>query len=114
MSANPSVPILRVPFFEDDIVSIQRGLEGILSSGMLTLGKYTSQFEELFSRFAGTKYALAVSNGTAALDLIFRSLGIRDASVVVPTNTFLASALAPMQSGNRIIFADADPQNPLS
>ena len=110
MSSQPSVPILRLPFFEDDIPFLQRGLEDILTSGMLTLGKYTRQFEEMFAHFAGTQYALAVSNGTAALDLIIRGLGIRDASVVVPTNTFLASALAPMHSGNRVIFADAEPE----
>ena len=106
---NTPVPILRPPFVEDDIAFLQRGLAEIISSGMLTLGKYTRQFEEMFADFAGTKHALAVSNGTAALDLIFRGLGIRDASVIVPTNTFLASALAPMHSGNRVIFADADP-----
>lgn len=109
MSIQTGVPILRLPFFEDDVAFFRDGLEDILSSGILTLGKHTRRFEEQFAHFAGTKYALAVSNGTAALDLVFRCLDIRDASVIVPTNTFPATALAPMQSGNRVIFADADP-----
>ena len=110
MSNHVSVPILRLPFSEDDVSFLKSGLEDIVSSGLLTLGKYTRRFEELFASFAGTRYALAVSNGTAALDLVFRGLGIRDGSVIVPTNTFPATALAPMQSGNRVIFADADPK----
>lgn len=110
MTNQPSVPILRIPFSEEDVAFLQAGLGDILASGMLTLGKYTREFEEAFAAFAGTRHALAVTNGTTALDLIFLSLGIRDASVIVPTNTFLASALAPMHSGNRVIFADADPE----
>lgn len=110
MSAQPSVPILRLPFSEDDVAFFQEGIAGILGTGNLTLGTYTRRFEELFAEFAGTDYALAVSNGTSALDLIFRALDIRNSSVIVPTNTFLASALAPMHSGNRVIFADADPE----
>lgn len=110
MTSQRTVPILRLPFSEDDVAFLQSGMADILASEMLTLGKYTRMFEEAFASFAGTRYALAVSNGTAALDLIFRGLDIRDASVVVPTNTFLASALAPMHSGNRVIFADANPE----
>lgn len=110
MSSQSTVPILRLPFDEEDTQYLQAGIETILASGMLTLSRYTQEFEEAFASFAGTRFALAVTNGTAALDLIFRGLGIRDSTVIVPTNTFLASALAPMQSGNRVIFADADPE----
>ena len=110
MNAQPKVPILRLAFSEEDVAFFQQGIEEILGTGNLTLGSHTRRFEELFAEFAGPDYALAVSNGTSALDLIFRGLEIRNASVIVPTNTFLASALAPMHSGNRIIFADADPE----
>ena len=104
-----SVPILRLPFSEEDVAFIQQGVAEVFASGNLTLGPHTRRFEEMFADFAGTRFALAVNSGTAALDLIFEGLGIRDSSVIVPTNTFLASALAPMHNGNRVIFADADP-----
>ena len=52
---------------------------------------------------------MAVSNGSAALEVIIRALGIDGKSIIVPTNTFLASALAVAHSGNKVIFADSDP-----
>jgi dTDP-4-amino-4,6-dideoxygalactose transaminase len=77
---------------------------------MLTLGGYTRRFEELFQVFTGAKFAAAVSNGTCALEAIIRALGIEGKSIIVPTNTFLASALAVAHSGNRVVFADSDPE----
>ena len=109
MTQSNNIPILRLPFTEDDIEYYQKGVADIIESGSLTLGKYTAEFEALFARLAGTTYALSVTNGTAALDLIFRCLDIRDASIIVPTNTFMATALAPLGKSNRIIFADSDP-----
>ena len=52
---------------------------------------------------------MAVSNGTSALEVIIRALGIEGKSIIVPTNTFLASALAVAHAGNKVIFADSDP-----
>ena len=103
------IPILRIPFSDGDIQTLREGWEQVLGSGFLTLGTYTKRFEDLFQEFTGAKYAVAVSNGTAALEVIIRALGIEGKSIIVPTNTFLASALAVAHSGNRVIFADSDP-----
>jgi perosamine synthetase len=105
----PQVPIIKIPFDQRDRQFIHDGLEQILDSGSLTLGKWTQQFEEMFAAFAGTRYCVAVNNGTSALETILRALGIEDGSVIVPTNTFLATALAAIHAGNRVIFADSDP-----
>ncbi|MDA1228168.1 MAG: DegT/DnrJ/EryC1/StrS family aminotransferase [Chloroflexi bacterium] len=102
------VPILRIPFDDQDRQFIHDGMDDILDSGFLTLGKWTTQFEEMFAAFAGTRHCVAVNSGTAALEVILRALGIQDASVIVPTNTFLATGLAAIHAGNRIIFADSD------
>jgi dTDP-4-amino-4,6-dideoxygalactose transaminase len=75
----------------------------------LTQGGQTAKWEEMFAAFTGAKHAIACSNGTAALELILRGMGIEGGSVIVPTNTFLATALAVMHAGNRVIFADSDP-----
>lgn len=74
------------------------------------MGKYTQEFEEVFARFVGVKYAVATSNCTVALEIIIRSLGIEGKSIIVPTNTFMATAYAVMQSGNKVVFADCDPK----
>jgi dTDP-4-amino-4,6-dideoxygalactose transaminase len=75
---------------------------------MLTLGVHTRRFETLFQEFTGGKYAIAVSNGTSALEIIIRALDIEGKSIIVPTNTFLASALAVAHAGNKVVFADSD------
>jgi len=104
-----NVPILRVPFSDDSTRFIHEGIDQILASGHLTQGGETAKWEEMFAAFTGAKHAIACSNGTAALELILRGLGIEGGSVIVPTNTFLATALAVMHAGNRVIFADSDP-----
>lgn len=104
------VPILRIPFDQTDRDFLRQGLEEILSSGRLAMGKNTVKFEELFAEFAGARHAVSCSNGTSALELILRGLGIEGKSVIVPTNTFLASAFAVMHSGNQVVFADSDPE----
>jgi len=103
------VPILRIPFTTEDKDFITSKIADVLDSGMLTSGKYTKEFEDLFSKFVGCKYAVTTNSCTSALEIIIRSLGIEGKSIIVPTNTFLATALAVMHSGNRVIFADSDP-----
>jgi perosamine synthetase len=103
-----NVPIIRIPYSPEDRRVIRSGLDEILDSGVLTMGKFTKRFEEMFAAFSGCRRAVACSNGTAALELILRGLEIEGKSVIVPTNTFLATALAVMRSGNRVIFADSE------
>jgi perosamine synthetase len=105
-----NVPILRIPFNDDSSRFIHEGLDQILASGHLSQGSQTVKWEEGFAAFLGTKHAIACANGTAALELILRGLGIEGRSIIVPTNTFLATALAVMHSGNRVVFADSEPQ----
>lgn len=104
-----NVPILRVPFSDDSTRFIHEGIDQILASGHLSQGGQTVKWEEAFAAFTGAKHAIACSNGTAALELILRGLGVEGRSVIVPTNTFLATALAVMHSGNRVVFADSEP-----
>ncbi len=104
------VPILQIPFSQEDRQFLHDGMEDIMDSGFLTLGKYTRQFEEMFAQFAGARYCVAVNSATAALEVILRALGVEGGSVIVPTNTFLATGLAAIHAGNRIIFADSDPE----
>ena len=105
-----NVPILQIPFDEDDRAFIHEGIEDILDSGFLTSGKWTERFENSFASFTDSKYCIAVNSGTAAIEVILRALGINNSSVIVPTNTFLATALAVVHSGNHVIFSDSDPE----
>ena len=104
------IPILRIPFSDEDVHTLHEGWGQVLESGFLSGGAYTGRFEEIFREFTGAKYAVAVSNGTSALEIIIRALNIEGKSIIVPTNTFLASALVVAHSGNKVIFADSDPE----
>jgi len=101
------VPAARICFPEEDRVELLKKIDGILASGQLTLGKYTKEFEEKFAQYVGTRYAVAVNSGTSAIEIILRALDIGGSSVVVPTNTFIASAAAVVHAGGKVIFADS-------
>ncbi|MDR2367191.1 MAG: DegT/DnrJ/EryC1/StrS family aminotransferase [Deltaproteobacteria bacterium] len=105
------VPILKIPFDGEDAAMIGRELTGMLLDGRLAMGPQVERFEGLFRDFVGSPYALGVSSGTAALEVVFRALRERGlgGSVIVPANTFMASALAPIAAGFKVILADCDP-----
>ena len=84
--------------------------EDILQSGMLTLGKYTAQLEAQCSHIIGSRTAIAVNSGTSAIEIALRSLKITNSEVIVPTNTFSASAAAAILAGNKVRFVDIDPK----
>ena len=109
MDGTMIVPSAKASFSEEDIQEIKGKIDDVLKSGMLTLGKHTREFEENFREYAGTEYAAAVNSGTAALEICLRALDIKnssDSSVIVPTNTFCATASAVLHAGCRVIFAD--------
>jgi len=77
-------------------------------------GKECRKFEKEFAEFAGTQYAIAVSNGTTALDLAFVALEIGEGDeVIVTSRTFLASVSSIVNTGAKPMFADVslDSQN---
>jgi len=72
-------------------------------------GQECREFEKEFAKFADTEYAIAVSNGTTALDLALKGLGIGEGDeVVVTSRTFLASVSSIVLAGAVPVFADVD------
>ena len=68
------------------------------------------EFEAEFARYCGVKECVALDSGTAALHLAFEGLGIGPGDeVIVPTNTFIASAAAVVMAGATVVLADSDP-----
>jgi dTDP-4-amino-4,6-dideoxygalactose transaminase len=67
-------------------------------------------FEEEFASFSGVRHCVGVANGTDALELALRALGVGPGDeVVLPANTFIASALAVTRAGGVPVFVDCDP-----
>ena len=80
-----------------------------LQDGSLTLGPRTREFEEAFALRHDVPHAIAVSSGTSALEIIFRTLDVKDREVVIPTNTFFATAAAVVHAGGIPRLADVSP-----
>lgn len=84
----------------------------VLQSDFLTQGPSVKQFEEAFAKYIGCEYALAVSNGTAALHLCTLALGLQPGEKVITTPlTFVATANCIRYCGGEVDFADIDPDS---
>ena len=98
----------RVVFGDDDRAEILRRIDESLRTGSLTLGSQTAELEERFAARHSAAFAVATNSGTSALEIIFRTLDVKDKEVVVPANTFFATAAAVIHAGGRVRFADVD------
>jgi dTDP-4-amino-4,6-dideoxygalactose transaminase len=104
------VPPARILFPPEDRAEILSRIDNALTTGQLTLGPIGAELEEAFAARHGTKHAVAVSSGTAALEIILRALGVEGREVIVPANTFFATAAAAVHAGASLRFVDCDPQ----
>lgn len=101
-----AIPYGRQEITEDDIKAVTEALK----ADFLTQGPRILKFEEEFAAYVGSKYAVAVSNGTAALHLSVLALGIReDEYVICSPITFAASVNCVKYCGGNVLFADIDP-----
>lgn len=83
----------------------------VLKSGMLTQGEKVRLFEEEFGKYLGVAHCIAVSNGTVALDLALKGLGLGQGDEVIsPAFTFIATANAILYQGSRPVFVDVNPE----
>jgi dTDP-4-amino-4,6-dideoxygalactose transaminase len=82
----------------------------VLDSGQFVGGATVERFEVEFAAYCASREAIGVANGTDALHLVLRSLGIGPGDeVVVPANSFVATAEAVVLAGATVRFADVDP-----
>ena len=83
-----------------------------LDQSMLTLGPQLEKFERSFCKYTKSKYAIAVSNGTAALHLSLKALGIKEHDeVIIPDLTFVADASAILASNAKPVIVDINKNN---
>jgi UDP-4-amino-4,6-dideoxy-N-acetyl-beta-L-altrosamine transaminase len=102
-----TIPYGKQHIDEDDIKAV---VETLLSSH-LTQGPKVKEFEDAFAKYIGAKYAVAVSNGTAALHISTLSLEVKPGQKVITTPiTFVASANCVRYCGGEVVFADIDPE----
>lgn len=89
---------------------VARGFARVIENTAFIGGKDVAAFEQAFAAFSGVAHTVGVANGTDALELAVRALGIgRGDEVIVPANTFIATPLAVARAGATPVFADSDP-----
>ena len=106
---------MKVPFLElkaqqpQILDEIEDRLRDIIANTAFILGKYVEAFEKDFARAQGARYGIGVSSGTDALHVALMALGIGIGDrVVVPVNTFIATAEAVSLTGATPVFVDCD------
>jgi UDP-4-amino-4,6-dideoxy-N-acetyl-beta-L-altrosamine transaminase len=99
------IPYGKQHISKDDLEAVTE----TLLSEFLTQGPKIGEFENLFSNYIGSKYAIAVNNGTAALHLAAMALGAnQDSNVITTPITFAASANCVRYCGGSVFFADIE------
>lgn len=102
-----AIPYGRQHITEEDIKAVVE----TLNADYLTQGPKIAEFEEAFAKYVNSKFAVAVSNGTAALHLCAIALGIKEGDKVITTPiTFAASANCVRYCGGEVVFSDINPE----
>ena len=108
-SLQPSLSKAPWPYFGKDETN---AVNEVLTSGKVNYwtGDEGRKFENEFATYLGVEHAIAVANGTVAIELALNALGVGVGDeVIVPSCTFIASASAVAVSGAKPVFADIDP-----
>lgn len=93
---------------------LQQGFARLFENTAFILGEEVASFERAFARFSGVKHCVGVANGTDALEMMLRAVGVANGDeVIVPANSFVATAFAVMRAGAVPRFVDSDPETHL-
>jgi dTDP-4-amino-4,6-dideoxygalactose transaminase len=107
-----TIPFLDLTLqFESIREEIMDAVDRVFVSKQFVGGEWVERFEEQFARFVGSRYAIGVGSGTAALELALKAalIGAGD-EVILPANSFFATAEAVSNVGARPVFADVNPR----
>ncbi len=105
---NPDHPLtLACPYFSpEEQAFLQKEFREILN-GRVSMGPRVAKFEAEFSKYCGTPHGIALSSGTASLEVALTSLGLQPGDeVLVPVQTFTATAMAVHLAGGRPVFTE--------
>jgi dTDP-3-amino-3,4,6-trideoxy-alpha-D-glucose transaminase len=102
-----------VPLFASSLAQYEpriiERITAVVASGKYILGPEVAAFESEFASYVGTEHCIGVANGTDALTLALRAIGVRPGDeVVMPSLTFYATAEAAVNAGARPVFCDVD------
>jgi UDP-N-acetyl-3-dehydro-alpha-D-glucosamine 3-aminotranferase len=91
--------------------AIEKRISAVIGAGRFVLGPEVAAFEAELAAYLGVRHVIGVANGTDAITIALRALGVRPGDeVVVPSFTFYATAEAVVSAGARPVFCDVDPE----
>ena len=89
---------------------VSAGFARVLEGASFILGEEVAEFEQAFAKFSNVRSCVGVASGTDALELLLRGAGIHPGDeVLVPVNSFVATAFAVVRAGAVPVFVDCDP-----
>ena len=108
-----SIPLVDLAAQHDEIADeVRPGLEAVFASTAFIGGPDVAAFEREYAAFTGVGHCVGVANGTDALELALRAVGVTPGGeVVVPANTFVATAEAVSRIGARPVLVDVDDEH---
>ncbi len=99
------------PQYETIKTEMHKGLNAVFEKGNFILGEEAQDFEKDFARYCGCKHGVGVNSGTDALYLTVSALDIKPGDeVILPTFTFIATALCVSYTGAKPVFVDSEPE----
>jgi len=108
---NRKVLFLNLPKQNTDVYPfIEQKLDDIITNAKFISGLYVKNFEKKFANYLGTKYCIGVNSGTSALIVALMAIGLKPGDeVILPVNTFIATAEAVAILGGKPVFVDIHP-----
>lgn len=106
----PPIPLVDLASAHAEVAGeVGAGFERVLSKTAFVGGAEVAAFEQAYAAFGGVRHCVGVANGTDALELALRAVGVRAGDeAVLPANTFVATAEAVARTGARPVFVDCD------
>lgn len=91
---------------------IDTAIHDVIAKSAFIGGEYVGKFEQEFADYCNVAHCIGVANGTDALEIAIEALSLpRGSEILVPANSFIASAEAVTRVGHKVVFADCDPQS---
>lgn len=99
-----------IPQFDEIGDEVRAEIDALLTTASFIGGEAVSAFEREYAAFLGVRHCVGVANGTDALELAFRAVGVGPGGeVILPANTFIATAEAVSRTGATPVLVDVDP-----
>lgn len=107
----PGIPLVDLAAAHAEVAEeVEAGFKRVIADTAFIGGAEVAAFEKEYAAFSGVPHCVGVANGTDALELALRAVGVGPgAEVILPTNTFIATAEAVARAGARPVLVDCDP-----